>query len=132
MPLSETEHLPGDIRLAVTAEIMYLVNLLLLPGVAFVVLFWVYVRRRESAGKLAVSHLQQCVAASLWAGGLLAGVTGLVLVTGDYRQPEFWVFLVIYFTTCHAALVLLGVLGLVKAMAGQYFRYPLIGPPLPG
>ena len=27
---------------------------------------------------------------------------------------------IIYFTTCHATLVLLGVMGLAKAMAGQY------------
>jgi uncharacterized Tic20 family protein len=34
---------------------------------------------------------------------------------------------VLYFTTCHATLVLLGVLGLAKALAGQCYRFPLVG-----
>jgi uncharacterized Tic20 family protein len=36
---------------------------------------------------------------------------------------------IIYFTTCHSTLVLLGVLGLAKAMAGQKYIYPLLGRP---
>jgi hypothetical protein len=54
---------------------------------------------------------------------------GIVLL-GGYRSPHTWMVLIIYFTTCHATLVLLGVLGLSRAMAGQPFRYPLIGRPL--
>ena len=46
---------------------------------------------------------------------------------GGYHQPYTWVVLLLYFTTAHASLVLLGVLGLARAMAGQGFRYPLIG-----
>jgi hypothetical protein len=41
--------------------------------------------------------------------------------------PATWVVLILYFTCCHAALVLFGVLGLARAMAGQVFVYPLIG-----
>ena len=39
--------------------------------------------------------------------------------------------LIIYFTVCHSTLVLFGVVGLAKAMAGQCWRFPLIGPRLP-
>jgi hypothetical protein len=33
-----------------------------------------------------------------------------------------------YFTCIHSTLVLLGAFGLAKALAGQAWRYPLIGP----
>ena len=36
---------------------------------------------------------------------------------------------ILYFTFIHSSLILLGVMGLVKAMSGQHFRYPLIGRP---
>jgi uncharacterized Tic20 family protein len=41
-----------------------------------------------------------------------------------------WLLVILYFTVCHSTLVLLGMLGLVKAMAGQCFRFPLVGRPL--
>jgi uncharacterized Tic20 family protein len=34
---------------------------------------------------------------------------------------------VLYFTFIHSTLILLGILGLVKALAGQHYRYPLLG-----
>ena len=41
-----------------------------------------------------------------------------------------WVVLVLYFTCIHSTLVLFGMYGLIKAMSGQVWRFPLIGPPL--
>jgi hypothetical protein len=132
MPLSAAEAEPARGQgLAVTAEVLYLLNLLLLPGLAFVLLLLVYFRHRRSAPVLARVHLQQTVAASLWAGALLLLVNGLILWGGGYDRPHTWLVLVLYFLCCHAALVLLGVLGLARALAGQRFRYPLIGPRLP-
>jgi hypothetical protein len=132
MPLSDADPVPPEGQgLAVTAEVLYLVNLLLVPGVAFAILLVLYFRHRASAAVLALGHLQQTVAASLWAGLLLVLVNGLILWLGGYDQAWTWVVLLLYFTTCHAALVLLGVVGLARAMAGKPYRYPLIGPRLP-
>ncbi|MBU1191407.1 MAG: hypothetical protein KKA36_03725 [Gammaproteobacteria bacterium] len=115
--------------LAVTAEVLYLVNLLLVPGLAFVILLVIYLRNSKTAPPLARCHLRQTFAASLWAGVLLVLVNGLILALGGYQAPATWVVLILYFVTCHASLVLLGVLGLAKAMAGQSYRYPVIGRP---
>lgn len=115
--------------LAVTAEVLYLVNLLLVPGITFVILLVIYLRNSKTAPPLARCHLRQTFAASLWAGVLLVLVNGLILALGGYQAPATWVVLILYFTTCHASLVLLGVLGLAKAMAGQPYRFPLIGRP---
>jgi len=46
---------PGQ-GLAVTAEVLYITNLLLLPGLAFIALLVVYVRNIRSAPALAACH----------------------------------------------------------------------------
>ncbi|MCP5150696.1 MAG: hypothetical protein H6983_08075 [Ectothiorhodospiraceae bacterium] len=116
----------GD-RLAVTAEALYLANLLLLPGIAFAALVWIYRRRMPGASPLARHHLRQTVSATIWAGIFLVVANAVIVVLGGYDQPSTWVVVIVYFTVCHATLVLLGALGLSRAMAGQRFRFPLIG-----
>ena len=141
MPRSEHEYeqeqeqeqsepvVPGQ-GLAVTAEVLYITNLLLLPGLAFIALLGVYFTSIKAAPELAACHLRQTLSASLWAGALLLAANIIIVVLGGYRSPYTWMVVIIYFTTCHATLVLLGVLGLARAMAGQCFRYPLVGRPL--
>ena len=135
MPVSEPEQSGPDTAppgqgLAVTAEVLYLVNLLLLPGIAFVALLVVYFRNIRTAVPLPRCHLRQTLSASLWAGMLLVAANIAIVLLGGYRSPNTWLVVIIYFTTCHATLVLLGVLWLAKAMAGQCYRYPPVGRPL--
>jgi len=63
--------------------------------------------------------------------GLLVGVYALFVLLCGYIGSRSWVLVILYFSACHSTLVLLGVVGLAKAMAGQCWRYPLIGRPLP-
>jgi hypothetical protein len=112
---------------AVQAEALYLLNLLLLPGLAFVGLLWLVHRHADSPSELVRCHLKQTLVASLWAGVLLTAVTLAILLLGGLLVPATWVVLILYFTCCHAALVLLGIVGLSRAMAGTLYRYPLIG-----
>jgi hypothetical protein len=121
---------PGE-GLAIAAESLYLANLLLAPGLAFAALLWLYLSRRREATPLAVAHLDQTVSASVWAGILLIGVNGAILLVGGYDGPNVWTVVIVYFTVFHSTLVVLGILGLAKAMAGQCWRYPLVGRPLP-
>jgi len=135
MPASEPETVPPETGvpgqgLAVAAEVLYLGNLLLLPGIAFIALVLVYFSNIRQAPALAVCHLRQTLSASLWAGALLLVANISILLLGGYRSPNTWMVVIIYFTTCHATLVLLGVAGLAKAMAGQCYRYPLVGRPV--
>jgi uncharacterized Tic20 family protein len=120
---------PGQ-GLAVLAESLYLANLLLAPGLAFGVLLYLYSRHAGSAPLLARCHLRQTLSASLWAGALLILVNLLILLLGGYRAAYTWLLVILYFVVCHTALVMLGMFGLAKAMAGQCFRYPLVGRPL--
>ena len=123
------EQTPG-VALAVTAEALYLANLLLLPGLAFLVLLWLW-RRRAEQPPLAASHLSQTVSGSLWAGVLLVVANGLIVLLGGYHGPYLWVVVILYFTVCHSTLVMFGAFGLAKAMSGLCWRYPLVGRPLP-
>jgi uncharacterized membrane protein len=117
---------PGQ-GLAVTAEALYLINLLLLPVIAFITLLILYFRTITNAPTLAACHLRQTLSASLWAGFLLLAVNLIIVLTGGYQSANVWMLVIIYFTCCHATLVLLGVVGLAKAMAGQCYRFPLVG-----
>lgn len=114
-------------RVAVMAEVLYLANLLLLPGLAFLILLAVWRKHRHTAPALARCHLRQTVSASLWAGVLLVVANAAIILLGGYHQPSTWVIAILYFTMFHSTFVLLGVLGLAKAMAGKEFVYPLIG-----
>lgn len=116
---------PGQ-TLAIVAESLYLLNLLLIPGLAFLGLLWLYGRHRHHAPLLARNHLQQALCASVAAGLLLIGGVGLVLLLGGTDSGGVWAAVVLYFTICHATLILLGIQGLVRALAGKMQRYPLL------
>lgn len=112
---------------AVQAEALYLLNLLLVPGLSFIGLLWLRRRHANSPSALVRCHLKQTVIASLWAGVLLMAVTLAIVLLGGLGVPATWVVLILYFTCCHAVLALLGIVGLSHAMAGKIYIYPLIG-----
>jgi uncharacterized Tic20 family protein len=117
-------------NLAVLAESLFLINLLLLPGLAFAGLFALWLKNKDSAPPLALQHLRQTTFVSLVGGFLIVTLSGLILALGGLDWAWTWVVLVLYFTCIHSTLVLFGMYGLIKAMSGQVWRFPLIGPPL--
>ena len=131
MPVSDNNETAADIHIAVIAEALYLINLLLVPGLAFLILIVLYRRHIQHCSMICRCHLRQTLIASIWAGVLIMTVTGVILLWGDYREPWTWVVLIIYFVTIHATLVLLGVVGLARAQSGKHYHYPLIGPACP-
>ncbi len=119
-------------NLAVTFEVLYLLNLLLFPGLAFVLLGILYFWFRHMNAGLAYCHLQQTFFASLWAGTLVLIVpASIVLVMflffGSLEHPITWIILILYFVLMHAFFIFLGALGLAKAMAGKHYHYLVIG-----
>lgn len=118
---------PGR-EIAVAAEALYLANLMIVPGIAFVALLVLWFREHRRAPDLARNHLRQTVAASLWAGALLVVANAAIILAGGYDSPHTWIIVILYFTTCHSTLIFCGAIGLAKALAGKPFRFPLIGP----
>lgn len=117
----------ADRRRAVLAESLYLANLLVLPGLAFAALVWLW-WRTDATLPLARDHLRQTLAGSLWAGALIVGLSAAILVFVGIHSVWAWLAVLLYAITFHATLVLFGMVGLARALAGRPFRYPLIGP----
>lgn len=126
---STTDQTAAGQSLAVAAESLYLINLLLAPGLGFIAIFWLW-RKNPNAPLLARNHLKQTFFVSLWGGILIATFTAAFLLLGGLQWKWTWVLVIMYFTCVHSTLVILGMFGLAKAMAGKVFRYPLIGPKL--
>lgn len=118
---------PDGQSLAVAAESLYLANLLLAPGLAFLAIAWLWYRHR-TAPALARCHMDQAFFVSLWGGLLLAVFCIAFVLLGGIHREWTWVLVIIYFTCVHSALVVFGILGLAKAMAGRPYVYPWIGP----
>ncbi len=117
---------PAGQGLAVIAETLFLANLLLAPGLAFAAIVWLW-RKHRDAAPLARCHLEQTFFVSLWGGVLLVVACAAILLLGGLDWEWTWVVVIIYFTCVHSTLVLLGVVGLSKALAGKAYVYPLIG-----
>ncbi len=115
--------------LAVTAQSLFLVNLMLAPGLAFALLLLLSWFNRGQANALAMNHLSQTVGVSLVGGALIVVVSAVFFLLGGLDSGYTWVAVVLYFTFIHSSLILMGALGLVKAMAGQHYVFPLIGRP---
>lgn len=123
------EALPGP-KLAVAAEALFLVNLMIVPGLAFLLLVALWWRHRRHPSTLVRNHLAQTVAASLWGGAMLVGVSVAIFLLGGFENPWSWVVGVLYFVCFHAMLILFGVIGLNRAMLARPYRFPLVGPRL--
>ncbi len=124
---------PGQ-ECAIAAEVLFLINLLALPVIGFGILAILYFRQHKTAPPLAAAHLSQTFSTSVWGGVLIVcavGLIGSLLILGGISTAYVWVIVIVYFTMIHSTLVVIGALGLAKAMAGQCWRYPLIGPSLP-
>ena len=132
MPLSDdnfgvVEEKAGQ-ALAVLAESLFLINLMLLPGIAFAILAGLWLKHRDSAPPLARQHLRQTTFVSLYGGILIVTLTAIFIIAGGLAWEWTWVILILYFTCIHSSLVLFGMYALIKAMNGQTWRFPLIGP----
>ena len=85
-------------KLAVTAETLFLVNLLIAPGLAFVILLVLYLRSRAQATPLALNHLSQTTGVSLIGGGLIVCVSVLMILLGGFDSGYTWMVVILYFT----------------------------------
>lgn len=123
------ENMPGPL-LAVVAEGLFLANLMIIPGVAFLILLFLWLRHRKHPSVIVRNHLEQTLFASLWGGMVLVGVVGLIFALGGPGNPVSWILAILYFVCVHASLILFGIIGLNRAILAKTWRYPLIGPAL--
>ncbi len=118
---------PAEKRLASWGAGLYLLNLLLIPGLGFVLLILLYQKNKNSSGAFVLHHLRQNLVAMVASGVAIVGISLAILLLGGFNSPWTWMVFILYGVTIHATLVLLGVLSLVKASNGEDFQYPLFG-----
>ena len=98
------------------------------PGLGAGMLAFLYLHCvRKKAPAIALNHLRQAVFATVWAGVILVVFIGLIFATGGYPSPWFWPLMGIYFAVFHLPLSWFGVQGLISALEGENYRYPLVG-----
>ncbi|MES9937699.1 MAG: DUF4870 domain-containing protein [Sedimenticola sp.] len=134
MPLSEDsdtdlppeQQEPEGKPLAVTAQGLYLLNLLF-PLLPMLGLVGINLSRGKSAPELARGHMRQALAGAIISSCLFL-IANLIIVTQEgYRSVTALIVFEIYFVAVVPIMLIPGLMALIKAMAGQPFRYPLIG-----
>lgn len=117
---------------AIICQSLYLANLLLLPGIFFLVLVYYYFSYRSHNTKESTEvshsnillrvkgigkiHLIRSIQLSLLAGIMLVIIPLIVIISSNQQQASIMVAL-IYFVTLHASFVLIGMFNLSRAMA---------------
>lgn len=112
--------------LAVVTEGLYLLGMLL-PLLPMLAQVWIYARYRNHRAPVVRSHVRQCFVASLIAFGLFVAANLLALSLGGYGTWAAMVVFEVYFVALVPLLLIPGLIGLIRAMSGQDYRYPLIG-----
>jgi len=123
------DNMPGP-PLAVAAEALFLINLMILPVIGFGLLMLLWLLYRRHPAPLVRNHLQQTVTVSIYGGAILVGLSVAVFLLGGFDNPWSWVIGVLYFVCLHAALIIFGVMGLNAAILRRPYRYPVLGPRL--
>lgn len=96
------------------AYLLYLLNISFLPGLAFLLQIRQYYRCKSTSNTETLKPTRQALTASVFAGALLAGVSGLIVLAGGLHSPWTWVILILYFTLGHTLLILIGVVGYIR------------------
>lgn len=122
------KHLMPGPQLAVMAEALFIINLMLLPVLAFLVLMVLWAKFHDHEDPLVRNHLRQTGWTCIWGGLILVCTSIAILLLGGFDNPWTWVIGILYFLLVHAGLILLGVMGLSRALNGRSWRYPVFGP----
>lgn len=108
---------PAQKRSAIIYQSLYLSNLLLIPGLSFFYLLWLFYKHRDEKGWHRI-HLYRCVQLSVLAG-LFVIVIPLIVVFLAKQFEASIMIMIVYFVTIHASFVMLGMFNIARAMANK-------------
>ena len=118
---------------AVLVESLYVANLLILPVLSFVILVFLFLKKHGSLPPLANSHLEQTISAGFLTAIMffVAALTIMTMRLVGVEDITLWLIAIILYTIVYATMLLLGILGLAKALSGKCWSYPVVGRKLP-
>lgn len=114
------------IRQATWVEALYLLNISFMPVIGFIIILLLRWKWADQGHALVRSHITQAINASIWAGVLMLGINGAILLISGIDNIWTWMYVIIYFTSIHSALIIFGVIAISRAQGGRYYRYPYI------
>lgn len=100
---------------AIIYQLLYLSNLLLVPVVSFILLFY-YLYQDKPLSNFSRIHLIRSIQISAVAGVIL-GVAPILYVVYSDQFDRSVMITIFYFVTLHTGFVLIGMLNLARAMA---------------
>lgn len=108
-------------RHAVLAQLLYLANLLAIPGLALLLLWLLRYLLHDKLDSLSRYHFQ--LAISVGSGALLIlGMPPLFLWLLGYRSAESWTGMLLFLLVTHTSLVIFGIYALAQAMTGRRLK----------
>ena len=125
MPEPETQTRTTK-RIAVIGEGLNLLNLLF-PLLPLLGLAWLWSRHRTDDSALLRNHLRQALRAAMISSAVFLAANLLILYLGGYRGIQALIVFEVYFILVVPLFLIPGLLGLLRAMDGRPYRYPLIG-----
>ena len=115
-----------DRHLATTAEALFLINLLLLPGIGFALLVALYFGSRGGNCPLSRNHLSQTMGVSVLGAMLVVTVAALYVLLGGFGTYTR-TLAIVYVIGIHLTLVWMGAIGLARAIRGHHYSFPVLG-----
>ena len=129
-PESGVDNLPehdSGTTIAIIAEGLFFLNLFLLPVLSFVILALLYLSQRKHESRLARNHLKQAFVAAGITTALFFLTNVLIVANGGYQSIALLIAVEVYLVAVVTPFAIVAIFGLLKAMAQQEYRYPLIG-----
>ena len=103
----------SSVHLAVTCQSLFLANLLILPGLSFIALLWLFFKYKSHSAWLRV-HLYRAVQLSVVVG--LVVFIPLIFILLSDEAPFQLMAMLLYFILVHTGFVLIGMLNLARSM----------------
>lgn len=118
---------PGHMT-AIIGEGLYLLNLLL-PILPLLFLILLNLKHRTATSAFLRDHLKQPMVGAIISSSLFLLGCLYIIMTGGYKSMSFEFILVLEVYTLAVVMPFLvpGLIGIVKAISGDRYRYPLIG-----
>ncbi len=111
------------------AEALFIANLLFV-GVFYIALWGFYFWSYKAATTVGKNHLKQTLAASTVSSLIVIALNIFILLTSGYASATALIVAEIYLMLIVPLFMIVGILGFIKAINHNDFRFPIIGKPL--
>lgn len=124
----EPVEMPKGCDLAIAAEAFYITNMILAPGLGFIMLLFLRMHcKTKNAPAIALNHLRQTLVATFVTGAIAVVFVVAIWLTGGLDSPYFWHLLTGYLVLFHLPLSWFGLVGFGRAISGKNYRFPVVG-----